>query len=149
MYRFRCSKCGTINVGYQEFCLVCKTTRADARDVSINSTVQPIQTLRDVEMNSMVCDHCGASLLPNAKFCTKCGASVTHTDPASLTHGVKQCPQCLAEVPPNANFCTKCGHSFDQPSSGRDRSKPSDTCPACGASLMPNAKFCTKCGQRL
>lgn len=147
MYRFKCSKCGTLNVGNQEFCLVCKTSRTNSWDVSPTGTKQPIQTYSEEEMNAMVCKNCGASLHTNAKFCTKCGASVEPKDQTLFTSAVKHCPQCQAELPPNAHFCTKCGHAYDLESSGRLESIASDTCPVCGANRIPNTKFCTKCGQ--
>ena len=149
MHRFKCSKCGTLNVGNQEFCLVCKTPRTDSRDVSPDGPKQTIQTNLDKEMNAVVCKNCGATLHANAKFCTKCGASVMPQDQTSFTSAVKHCPHCQSELPPNAHFCTKCGHAVDKESSVRDRSMASDKCPACGAIRIPNTKFCTKCGQRL
>ena len=149
MHRFKCSKCGTLNVGNQEFCLVCKTPRTDSRDTTPEVNKQPIQTYSDEEMNAMVCNNCGSSLHANAKFCTKCGASVMPQDQTSFQSVNKRCPQCQAELPSNVHFCRKCGHAVDQPSHDRSRSMASDRCSACGAIRAPNTKFCTKCGQKL
>ena len=129
MYRFRCSKCGTLNVGNQEFCLVCKTPRTDSHDASPDATKQPIQTYSDEKMNALICENCGATLHTNAKFCTKCGASVMPQDKTSFQSVGRKCPHCQSELPPNAKFCTKCGHAVDQPSPDQHRSMASDTCP--------------------
>ena len=44
------------------------------------------------------CVTCGASVAPDARFCTSCGAA----QPSS-------CPKCGADVAPDARFCTSCG----------------------------------------
>jgi len=49
----------------------------------------------------MFCSKCGNPLPDNAKFCDKCGLTVT---PASVT-----CGKCGAELPDGAKFCIKCG----------------------------------------
>jgi ribosomal protein L40E len=131
MYKFRCSKCGTLNVGNQEFCLICKTPRTDTRDASPNGTLQPIQAYVDEQMNAMVCKKCGVPLNPNAKFCTKCGASVMTPEQTSYTSAVKNCPECQAEIPPKAHFCTKCGCAVDQELTDKYQSMASNRCPAC------------------
>lgn len=64
----------------------------------------------------MNCTSCGATILDNTKFCTKCGRPV------------QAAPEEAAPTAPEA------------------RGAQGNTCPTCGASLLPNAKFCAKCG---
>lgn len=45
------------------------------------------------------CKKCGATLLPNAKFCSRCGASTE----------VELCKVCGRPLLPNARFCSLCG----------------------------------------
>ena len=56
-----------------------------------------------VEKTNLKCPTCGAELLPNVKFCGKCGSDVT------LVKTGKYCPTCGAELFSNAKFCTSCG----------------------------------------
>ncbi len=44
------------------------------------------------------CNHCGAVILPGAKFCPSCGAQV-----------LQVCPACGSSVAPGSNFCQNCG----------------------------------------
>lgn len=46
------------------------------------------------------CPHCGASLVPGAKFCPECGARLSTQ---------KTCPECGAEIPAHVKFCPECG----------------------------------------
>src|SRR4029079_3215692 len=44
------------------------------------------------------CTSCGADQLPDARFCSSCGAPIRAT-----------CPVCGADTPPGAAFCSSCG----------------------------------------
>ncbi|MBN1994665.1 MAG: zinc ribbon domain-containing protein [Anaerolineae bacterium] len=46
------------------------------------------------------CPNCGATLKPNAKFCSECGAPIKTQ---------KFCSQCGAELESGAKFCPECG----------------------------------------
>jgi len=61
------------------------------------------------------CHACGAALIPNNKFCQKCGAKA---EPAASTAGTAAastgfCNSCGNALIPNEKFCQKCGAKVD------------------------------------
>lgn len=71
----------------------------------------------------MRCPHCDAANRPDARFCRKCGQTLTH--PASEEPGPSEgvptaCPQCGAEVRAAASFCPQCGEPLVPPAAPRD-----------------------------
>jgi class 3 adenylate cyclase/tetratricopeptide (TPR) repeat protein len=50
----------------------------------------------------MSCTTCGAELLPDARFCVRCGAAVE-----------RECGVCGTVAPPDAAFCSTCGARLD------------------------------------
>ena len=67
-------------------------------------------------MYAAKCPSCGAELIPNAKFCDKCGADIESAPKTTTTETKEEtsttCPSCGAELLPNAKFCDKCGSSI-------------------------------------
>lgn len=65
----------------------------------------------------MKCTNCGAELIPNGKFCRKCGASVetmlsnNSDDDRHLIN--KRCSVCGEEIKEGYMFCEKCGTPVD------------------------------------
>lgn len=56
----------------------------------------------------LVCEHCGAQLKEQAKFCSKCGKPTTDN-----TIRKRYCVNCGSEINrSNSRFCTKCGASL-------------------------------------
>ncbi len=82
------------------------------------------------------CDKCGNPLLPDAKFCAKCGDFVN------------RCPACAADNPDGASKCVKCGAGMPVPCPGCKKEVPSTCafCPHCGT---PTQKKCAKCSEVL
>ena len=84
------------------------------------------------EKTAPKCAKCGATLLPNAKFCNECGEKVT---PAGAPEEVV-CPGCGQRVA-KGKFCPECGMKFVT------------NCPACGEAVSIGSKFCNSCGEKL
>ena len=58
------------------------------------------------------CPYCGASHLPQARFCPKCGKVLPASAPLPAT---ATCPRCHVPILPNARFCPACGYSMTTP----------------------------------
>jgi len=71
------------------------------------------------------CPKCSAQNDLNAKFCSRCGASMVKNN---------HCIKCNAVIPEEAKFCSECG------------SAQHSECLNCGFELAPGSKFCSKCG---
>lgn len=54
------------------------------------------------------CPHCGANVLPNHAFCSKCGVRVAD-GPGPNLPGVPVCVNCGSPVDMGGSFCWKCG----------------------------------------
>ncbi len=78
------------------------------------------------------CDHCGAVLVENSKFCLECGEKV----PSSFAGDTVVCPSCGKTVA-KGKFCFECGYKFIT------------NCPKCNKEIVPGAKFCLECGEKL
>jgi uncharacterized OB-fold protein len=82
----------------------------------------------------MVCQTCGAELLPEHKFCFECGAP--RLQPDEMDAGTR-------------------GRALEQPSQKTDgepvgESEPArELCEWCDYSLEPDARFCIECGRRV
>ncbi|MFW6319831.1 MAG: zinc-ribbon domain-containing protein, partial [Bacillota bacterium] len=53
-----------------------------------------------------MCQHCGATIAPNQRFCSECGEKV-QTDKPNET--VRYCPNCGESVTENQSVCLNCG----------------------------------------
>lgn len=62
----------------------------------------PKRVLRD---ENRECPSCGASVAPDAEYCSACGAEQPARDPATTT----ACEECGAALAPGANYCSACG----------------------------------------
>lgn len=82
------------------------------------------------------CDKCANPLLPDAKFCPKCGDFVN------------RCQACGADNPDGASRCVKCSAAMPIPCPGCKKEVPSTCafCPHCG---IPTKKKCAKCSEVL
>lgn len=96
-------------------------TFADAMSQNMAAPAAPAPSSSPV---SVPCQHCGAPMPQNAKFCPQCGKA-----PQVKTAGA--CPKCGAPVT-GGKFCAQCGAPL------------SATCPNCGAQVT--GKFCPECG---
>ena len=101
-------------------------------------------TVAPTAATAMHCINCGAELRPNAKFCAKCGATVSAPKTAA-TPAAATCPNCGQNLKPGAKFCNKCGAVI----SGQIAPPKPSVCPKCGRPLKPGAKFCAGCGTKL
>ena len=101
-------------------------------------------TVAPTAATAMHCINCGAELRPNAKFCAKCGATVS-TPKTAATPAAATCPNCGQNLKPGAKFCSKCGAVI----SGQIAPPKPSVCPKCGRPLKPGAKFCAGCGTKL
>ncbi len=69
-------------------------------------------------MPAVFCHECEARLLPNAKFCSKCGTDIPSGQPAEQPRQVETggfCARCGAPLLVGAVCCSKCGADVDQP----------------------------------
>lgn len=78
--------------------------------------------------NTTECNHCGAKVKENAKFCPECGQKLGNV-----------CPKCGTIIKANAKFCPECGENL----------KKATICPKCKAEIKENAKFCPECGEKI
>lgn len=68
-------------------------------------------------MSASFCPECGAKLLPDAKFCSKCGTTIEN-EPATVQTQVQTlgfCAKCGAPLLVGAVCCSKCGADVVQP----------------------------------
>ena len=54
---------------------------------------------QQAQTSKVACVRCGASIIPNTKFCPECGAS----------QAIPKCAGCGAMLPPGTKFCPECG----------------------------------------
>lgn len=120
------------------------------------------------------CAKCFQLLLPDARFCAKCGAPVEEekqprTEPSPVRPAGTECPSCQFQNPPSATFCERCGTQLRAPATapgGGPRSyrppEPADpwasgpgyeaparadqACPRCGEFRNPGDSACANCG---
>lgn len=59
-----------------------------------------IQSRRAVHQQSTNCDHCGARVGADQRFCSKCGMPVKN----------ERCSSCGKKILPNDQFCPSCGN---------------------------------------
>lgn len=69
----------------------------DAKEIRTVKRAQMIEELKK-EASVVKCVKCGADIMPGAKFCMECGASL-----------VIKCIKCGAALAENAKFCYECG----------------------------------------
>lgn len=74
----------------------------EAEDASQEALAAPAES-------ASTCTNCGAALMPNAKFCSECGAPVPKPEPVRPTH----CPICGTELAEHAKFCSECGYKIE------------------------------------
>lgn len=97
-----------------------------------------------------VCQSCGFTSPPGAKFCESCGMTlggrpVQRSVPSSLT-----CPSCGKSLNPGAKFCGSCGTTISYAGTGTPvQAPPQNQCPSCGNPLKPGKTFCGKCGAKI
>ena len=82
----------------------------------------------------MKCEVCGSLNRSDARFCSKCGSSLTLT----------QCPKCKTEVEPGARFCPMCGARLFRRGDETGR-----TCQSCGFINPEDAVYCKRCMQKI
>jgi len=62
-----------------------------------------IRTRRVVHQLAILCEHCGASMEADQRFCAKCGSPVNK----------EQCPSCRKKIRAGDQFCSSCGNSLE------------------------------------
>jgi hypothetical protein len=115
--------------------------------VGVEPSVQTVEQPKATNVNlhnstsNQNCVACGASLKPNANFCTKCGQKVISAQPKiekkvsvdvlpvaevaapkepvapevqTPVESLRFCTECGSQVNANVNFCTSCGFNFKQ-----------------------------------
>lgn len=121
-------------------------------DQEIDTTKESVSATRSedlLQIAQTICSHCGNPLLPEDRFCNKCGTSVPAINPPLFETLKPQeaemhiCPRCGSVVKPGNRFCTGCGALV---SDGRAIKK---TCPTCGQRVAEDSRFCLKCGSKL
>lgn len=76
---------------------------------------------------SLKCNHCGAEIEENQKFCPECGSKIGNF-----------CKACGAKLSKKGQkFCPECGAS------------QLNVCPKCNSEIEEKAKFCPECGEKL
>ncbi len=94
------------------------------------------------------CPKCGAELIPNAIFCTACGAGIEHLPeeptPAKAPKEERRlcCSECGAELASGTKFCTECGAPVQSAAAARVKGR----CPECGAEIYADERICPNCG---
>ena len=92
--------------------------------------------------HSFVCVSCGATLIPNMKFCTICGSKATQPE-LSMEPAISVSEEMA--MPFTELVFEKEPVQGSVPAS---EPRPSLVCISCGAALMPDMKFCTVCGAK-
>jgi predicted amidophosphoribosyltransferase len=77
------------------------------------------------------CPSCGGALKQDARFCVKCGASVSPAAPPPVQSGAT-CPRCGTVVSGGKRFCTRCGTPL---------AAHQATSPISSPSIAPNEAF--------
>lgn len=63
----------------------------------------------------LICSKCGATVAPNAKFCTACGTPAPkQVEDQPQNKVFVFCTKCGNKVPSGQQFCTKCGNKITQ-----------------------------------
>lgn len=57
------------------------------------------------------CPNCGSEVSENARFCTNCGATLTHAAKEKEEAAAAYCRNCGARLPEGADYCPDCGTS--------------------------------------
>ena len=81
------------------------------------------------------CKVCGVTLLPDAIFCSSCGARICEIEENII------CSNCGCENNGDYIFCINCGNKLKE--------EDSKNCIGCGMELTSSMKFCTNCGTRV
>lgn len=121
----------------------------------------------------MKCGHCQADNKDGAKFCAKCGATLSASTSSSaptstttsITEETKACPSCNKILKQNAKFCSGCGYDFHhvavpdepiiKPEPNLVRPKPNSLLPEQAEepiqkkSVPKETKPCPNCGKEL
>lgn len=138
----RCEKCNAYIPEGANICLECG-----------NSAIKEI-----------VCQKCGTSTSPNAKFCKKCGAKLTlPPDVTTVQSDNPPCEKCGSRIPVGVKYCPTCGTSrekkdhtaagtqtpeeINETDSAFERHDENKKCISCGTILRSTGRFCHECGK--
>ncbi len=96
----------------------------------------------------MKCPACKTENKDGAKFCAKCGGSLSVT--ATPAETSRACPGCGHACRTDAKFCPKCGRNFAATAApAASTFAATEPCPHCAAPVKEGAKFCGKCGKAI
>lgn len=90
-----------------------------------------------MKMQALDCPKCGASIVPDSKFCPYCGSGLVLSDDhlQSEPLGVI-CPHCRADNQATDKYCSKCGELLLR------------SCPRCFADVPVDLTHCNVCGAK-
>lgn len=102
------------------------------------------------------CQHCGAAIKRNAKFCEQCGVKVEIIQPVSALEALA-CPQCGRPLKTGKLFCGGCGYQIqetlkldgDAKVEAIHSAPEASACPQCGRAIKVGKSFCGGCGYQL
>jgi GT2 family glycosyltransferase len=109
--RQRCLKCGAMNIGIQEACMICRAPLPEGG--AGLSTWQERAATATAAVPGSACSNCGAALASGAKFCVACGTPAAAAPAAIPVAGgapqPRACRNCGAALANGARFCVSCG----------------------------------------
>lgn len=122
---------------------------------------QQLQQMVQALTAGNVCQQCGFSNNPDAKFCISCGSPLQKAAPVSNgpVNG-KKCPSCGFVNAADSAFCVECGTNIaavaaNNPQAGTEAKQEEPMqqpvvpkCKNCGAILEEDSLFCTECGTK-
>jgi len=111
-----CGNCGATNIGAYNKCMICGASLPEGvaqTPREAQPTPSPTPPGPAAEQAALACQNCGAPLEAGAKFCVRCGTSVTsNATPQAVAPAAPApaaCRNCGAVLATEARFCISCG----------------------------------------
>ncbi len=113
-----------------------------------------VQEPRHEPETARFCTACSTPLKPGARFCVKCGHTITARESGTHSQGrpvtvfsQPLCPSCKKPLKPGAAFCGRCGSKVGAGTSNAPPRGP--VCPSCHNPVRVGSRFCSRCGKSL